>query len=615
MKLSEISKGSIAKASDEELLAVHRRLHQLSAGSACARAKMKHDEIVAPEMLKREFEHKSPLVCEKAKGLYLVPPHGELIATGRKTAVAKSREFGLEGDWVLVSGKQAWGNLALGEPEEVSLAEFDSRFPEHQVSVKARLRWWPDAESLWLYGVERFEAYLEPRRVEVRAGVQMKMGALKFEDEKSRATSTLQKLSALPSQFVWIPDFVSLTGSQLYAKEGHEPRDVDVVLRAEPDVDGFELSVPLDASFALKLERLLKDKLDSDAVQYIGSPTGPVFDYAPLYDLCLVRRPKLEVVSVAEREPEFAEQQYKARQTLSASALERLLRGASSAIRKQAARSYSEDEIVPGRAFVPLKPLRAAAEGERQTIGKFYEFIVGQDTWPWYVSAKRDGVRHTIHRRDGKVLILSDDGADNTAKLPELTERLEKFGEGDFILDAEIELWRDGQHFPREAAAGVVHSGEGTADLVANVFWLLYWDGEDLHARPFAEVWALMQELPVDTKSDGKLYPRKGPLNLIPHYEVASLDALKTSAEKTAYRPGVEGVVVKRADGTYPLDGEPGSLPSSVKWHKNVSFTATVLDRIETKTPGVYNYVYGIPQQEERDGKRGASHNVQRFQP
>lgn len=528
----------------------------------------------------------------KARGLYLAPPHGEWIATGRKTAVAKSREFGLEGDWVLVSGKQAWGNLTLGVPEEVTLADFDSRFAEHQVSVKARRRWWPDAKSLWLYGVEGFEAYSEPRRVEVPPGVQTKMGSVTF--EKTRATGALQKLSTLPAQFVWIPDFVSLTGSQLYAEEGHEPADVDVVLRAEGDETGFDLHVPLDASFALKLERLLKDKLDSDAVQYIGSPTGPAFDYAPLYDLCLVRRPKLEVVSVAEREPEFAEQQYKARRALSAGALERLLRGATAEIRKQAARSYSEDAIEPGRAFVPLKPLRAAAEGEHQTITKFYEFVAGQDAWPWYVSAKRDGVRHTLHCKSGKVLILSDDGTDNTAKLPELVERLEKFGEGDFVLDAEIELWRDGQHFPREAAAGAVHSGEGTADLVANVFRLLYWDGEDLHSEPFSEVWSRMQELPVDTKSDGKLYPRRGLLNLIPHYEAQSLAALKSSVEKTAYKPGVEGVVVKRADGVYPLDGEPGSPPNSVKWHKNVSYTATVLDRIETKTPGVYNYVYGI---------------------
>jgi len=125
----------------------------------------------------------------KTRGLYLAPPHGEWIATGRKTAIAKSRDFGLEGDWTLVSGKQAWGDLTLAEPEEVSLAEFDSRFAEHQVSVKARRRWWPEAESLWLYGVEGFEAYAEPRGVEVQPGVQTKMENLKFTEGQCEAGS------------------------------------------------------------------------------------------------------------------------------------------------------------------------------------------------------------------------------------------------------------------------------------------------------------------------------------------------------------------------------------------------------------------------------------------
>ena len=264
---------------------------------------------------------------KRAEGLYLVAPHGRLIfEEGGKRAVAKpnfepgSASGDLRGEWVVVSKEEgrglAFGVATLGEPEEVSLGEFDARFEEHRVSREERLRWWPGAKTLWLYPVERAEPYAEPKRVRVPPGVQTRMREVEPEGEKSRADLLLEKLAGLPDRFVWVPDFVSLTGSQIYAAKDREPNDADVILRAEEADDSFYIEeeragakVPLDAAFALKLERLLKDLLNTKRVQYTNNPYGPNWKHLPLYDLCLVRKPELRYREM--NEPDFASLEHK----------------------------------------------------------------------------------------------------------------------------------------------------------------------------------------------------------------------------------------------------------------------------------------------------------------
>lgn len=122
---------------------------------------------------RRRFDdEESP--CATCEGLYLAPPHGELLYSRRKGAVAKHRPFPeLEnGTFVLVSGSRAYGVVALGDAEEVTPEEFDARFDEHRVTTKERAKWWPEAESLWLYPVKHFVPLELPVDVAVPSGVQ-----------------------------------------------------------------------------------------------------------------------------------------------------------------------------------------------------------------------------------------------------------------------------------------------------------------------------------------------------------------------------------------------------------------------------------------------------------
>lgn len=126
-------------------------------------------------------------------GVYLVPPYGELIASGDMKCFAKPRrDDRLLGDKVLVSGHKAYGEMRVGEPVRIDVGEFDDLFgEEHRVSRKDRLRWWPERESLYLYPVEEFKAYVEPLHVETRPGVQTAMRSVSFCDEKDDRSPSL----------------------------------------------------------------------------------------------------------------------------------------------------------------------------------------------------------------------------------------------------------------------------------------------------------------------------------------------------------------------------------------------------------------------------------------
>lgn len=148
-------------------------------------------------VLKRaEEEGVEVSVEEKERGLYLVEPHGLWTWQGKKTAIAKGRKIDLSGEWVLVSGKQAYGHIDLAEPEQVSISEFDKRFNEHMVTPEERSRWWPQHKSLWLYKVKTIEKFQEPRPVSVSPGTVTIIRNVEFEDAKSTDLVEMDPVSA-----------------------------------------------------------------------------------------------------------------------------------------------------------------------------------------------------------------------------------------------------------------------------------------------------------------------------------------------------------------------------------------------------------------------------------
>lgn len=117
-------------------------------------------------------------------GLYLAPPHGRLIAEGKKTIVASASGADRSGPRVLVSGQHALGEIVLGAPYSVSGADFAHFFPEHRVKENERVKWWPDADKFYFSEVLAFSPYSEPLRVDVTPGTTMDMGVVVFGEKR-----------------------------------------------------------------------------------------------------------------------------------------------------------------------------------------------------------------------------------------------------------------------------------------------------------------------------------------------------------------------------------------------------------------------------------------------
>lgn len=109
-------------------------------------------------------------------------------------------------------------------------------------------------------------------------------------------------------QFVWIPEFISLTGSILYDRENNrEPNDIDIVIRANEEAGQF--SITLDSALKLKIDRILEQEFGGKSTQWVGNAYGPNWRYRPIYDLALIPHQPVEIREI--NEPVFADRLYK----------------------------------------------------------------------------------------------------------------------------------------------------------------------------------------------------------------------------------------------------------------------------------------------------------------
>ena len=121
-------------------------------------------------------------------GIYLVAPHGRLTWEGRKTIIVKSKQFNLEGTWLIVSKENtkglAFGVAEVGPVASVGADKFDALFKQHRVTRKEREKWWADSTKFYLYPIKSFEAFDKPAMVIVPPGVQTIMRNVQFIDKK-----------------------------------------------------------------------------------------------------------------------------------------------------------------------------------------------------------------------------------------------------------------------------------------------------------------------------------------------------------------------------------------------------------------------------------------------
>jgi len=112
-------------------------------------------------------------IPERVRGLYLVAPHGTLLATGEKRAVVKARKFRMAGEWLaILEDQRLLGVARFKAPKALSLEEFRKTHDLHKVSEEERVAWWLGKRKLWLYPVDEVYAYPSPIEYDVPPGTQ-----------------------------------------------------------------------------------------------------------------------------------------------------------------------------------------------------------------------------------------------------------------------------------------------------------------------------------------------------------------------------------------------------------------------------------------------------------
>jgi uracil-DNA glycosylase family 4 len=240
--------------------------------------------------------------------------------------------------------------------------------------------------------------------------------------------------------------------------------------------------------------------------------------------------------------------------------------------------STVEKALQPFQRFTPPKP---AVEG-------FTELYDVDDVWAWAedrlpidVEPKLNGFRTILLKKGDEVGAWFEGqiGKNLIDRFPDLAAALKKMG-GDFVLDADIAIEKEGKRLPRNMMAKL-NSDDPKLDagekIVVTVFDAPFLD-EDLSDLPFKDRREILES------------KVKGKLPITQARWVNSLPALKAAAKWAFGFDASEGLVAKTSTGKYETGGTTNEWS---KLKRVAELKVAVLDAQKTKT-GDYNYWCGL---------------------
>lgn len=388
-----------------------------------------------------------------------------------------------------------------------------------------------------------------------------------------------------PERLVLVNEFISLTGSALVkddwndldvlvrahrvdtcsviqsimdkAKEEEEtvriPKELFNVLVTKLAFDGYVIPADL---IEMKMKRAFPGKV-SEKFHFFGEPSGAAWSYAPLADLVLVFRQKLE--------PIYFDESY----------------------------AYYKSKI---KLCEPFKPPKSA-EGYHRN-----EFYVGDEEALWeqfvepnlkrgvsvLVQPKFDGMRMVIHRNGDRFCVFTEDAKRDRAEIfKPLLDLIKKEATADkFIIDCEFVEWKDGAPLPRESMMWMIVGKEPMGDraVKVNVHDLVYLEGEDLSELPLTESLRLLKKLfPNAPSLDQSDNPA---IVLSPTWEIKpdeKVEEYKEALKKATDYPGSEGAMLKTSDYVYSTTESRTTLWA--KYKKVIEISVQVIGRMRKAAP------------------------------
>lgn len=260
---------------------------------------------------------------------------------------------------------------------------------------------------------------------------------------------------------------------------------------------------------------------------------------------------------------------------------------------QEADQASTDDKLTVGEFFYQPKPTRPALAEQLQSVGTLMSLYKEHaEKWlPTFVQKKYDGANHQAHKSGDKVVIISEEGEDNTDRLPGMVEELKALKADKLIVPLEIEAWDGSRHLPREAVAGYLHSsGEpDDSNIVGNIYDVIYLD-EDIHKKETSDRLDRLKALGVKQSTMG-VPDLRYRLNAAPGIKADDLEELERAVERIRRLPGSEGIVAKQVDSPYPL--KRVTPDSWIKYHNATTIRGVVYGSEKTKS-GVWVYQYGV---------------------
>ena len=110
----------------------------------------------------------------KRDGLYIVQPHADMVVSGEKKMVIKTKRLDIANKpMYLLSGNHVLGEIVLYQPKKINLKEFKALRDQHRVTEKEYKDWWSGHGTLWAYKIKSVKPFDPPLKYKRKKGVQV----------------------------------------------------------------------------------------------------------------------------------------------------------------------------------------------------------------------------------------------------------------------------------------------------------------------------------------------------------------------------------------------------------------------------------------------------------
>ena len=191
----------------------------------CYREAKKHMKSKPPkeDEAKEWDEKRATLIKAAYKGIYLVEPHGEMIASGEKKLIVKIKP--LPEDYLneviyLCSAGKVYGTVLVKDPKKISQEDFKSLADKHRITEKEAADWGFDKqEELLAYEFKIVDSYDPPRDYHHPSGVQTVISEVRFKKGAMFRITKIDKKQQIVGGVVYEPDEVDTQGDYTDAAE------------------------------------------------------------------------------------------------------------------------------------------------------------------------------------------------------------------------------------------------------------------------------------------------------------------------------------------------------------------------------------------------------------